>query len=124
MTRRYLTRKRLRTPALGVHQYTYQYQVTVFYSRCEHCTQYLQKEKLLYFCNIFVIMYCTIAVEVHTVHSCPSSAKELVDFLLFYFSFGCLLYSMITAACLTALISKEFMRKKIGSFFFQPKLLE
>jgi len=66
-------------------------------------------------------MYCTIAVEVHTVHSCPSSAKELVDFLLFYFSFGCLLYSMITAACLTALISKEFMRKKKGSFFFSAK---
>jgi len=33
------------------------------------------------------------------------STKELVDFLLFYFIFGGLVYSMITAARLTAQIS-------------------
>ena len=52
--------------------------------------------------------------------------KEVVDFLLFYFIFGCLVYSMITAARLTALISgvpalisEEFIRgKRQDRFFF------
>jgi len=59
---------------LGLYQYTYQYQGTVFYSHCEHYTQYCKK-KLLYFCNIFIIIYCTVAVVVETVHSYPSSAQ-------------------------------------------------
>jgi len=68
-----------------VHQYSYQYQGTVFYSRCEHCTHtVLQKEKLLYFCKIFIIMYCTVAVAVDTVHSCPSSAQK--NWLIFCFT--------------------------------------
>jgi len=34
-----------------VHQYTYQYQGTVFHSRCEHCTQYCKKKS-----------YCILAI--------------------------------------------------------------
>jgi len=31
------------------HQCTYQYQGTVFYSRCEHCTQYCKKKSYCIF---------------------------------------------------------------------------
>jgi len=31
----------------------------------------VKRNVILYFCNIFVIMYCTVAVVVDTVHSCP-----------------------------------------------------
>jgi len=40
------------------------------------------KRKLTVFCNIFVIMYCTVAVVVDTVHSCPSTAQK--NWSIFY----------------------------------------
>ena len=56
-------------------------------------------------------MYCTVAVVVDTVHSCPSSARKNWSIWLFYFIFGCLVCNMITAARLPALISEEFVKK-------------
>jgi len=87
MTRGYLTERRLRTPALGVHQYTYQYQGTVFYFRCEHCVNRKVTVFLQYFCHTVLHSsccggYCSLLPLFST--------KELINFLLFYFIFGCL----------------------------------
>ena len=64
----------------GVHQYTYQYQGTVFYSRCEHCTQYCKRKVtvfLQYFCHNVLHSRCC---GEHCSLLSLFSTKERIDF--------------------------------------------
>ena len=54
-----------------------------------------ENTELQYFCSIFVIMYCTVCCGGHFSLLLLFSTKELVDFWMFYFIVGCLVYSMI-----------------------------
>jgi len=123
---------------LGGHKYAHQYQGTVFYSRCVHCAQFCKKKEN--FCNIFVIIYCAVAVAVDTVHSCPSSAQknwsifDCFTSVLVAWSTSCIL-SICQAltvckpwCCYTSNCSNKrcacsnkriiYKRKKVRSFFF------
>jgi len=104
------------------------------------------KRKVTVFCNIFVIMYCTVVVVVATVHSCPSLAQKnwsifdcFTSFLVAWSTLYILWISHTLTACkpwccYTSNCSNKrcacsnkrriYKKKKIGSFFVQPKLLE
>jgi len=67
--------KRLRTPALGVHNTHINVRV-VYFILIVKTVHSIVKRRVTVFFNIFAIMCCTVAVVVVTVHSCPSSAKK------------------------------------------------
>ena len=134
MTRGYLTGKRLRALALGVHNTRSNVRVLYFIlivSTVHSIVKIKVTVFLQYFCHNVLHSSCCGG---HCSLLPLFSTKELVDFVLFYFYFICgsLVYSMITAARLTApisgvpaLISEEFIRgKRKDCFFFQPKLLK
>jgi len=74
---------------LGLHQHTYQYQGTVLYSRCGHCSVHSIVKRnvtvfLQYFCHSVLHSSCCGG---HYSLLALFSTKELVDLWLFYFIF-------------------------------------